>query len=197
MVLILVMGCLVAGCGDDETSTAGGDGGGAKSTSSVYTAPEAPKDDQLKDDQSAAATIASDRDWGPKRDRTRIVAVFAGMQRDFRAGRMGSVCAHVLQFAIEQFTPGNTAPDAPCPAKLRAFAAALQRRGVQPVRLRLLSARAYPLVTSIWVEAPDGRRIRVPFGDYDQTGMKFELGSFGYPETLYGSLAGAAAYMRR
>ncbi|HWM09237.1 MAG TPA: hypothetical protein VNO82_07825 [Solirubrobacteraceae bacterium] len=198
IVVLLVAGFAAVGCGDDGDAQNPPSPKPAKAQ--TEDPPKAPSPDppaEPADDQSAAATQNATVDWGPKRDRKRIVAVFAGMQRDFIAGRMGAVCKHVLQFAIEQFTPGRTAPGAPCPAKLRAFAAELQRRGVQPMRLRLLSARVYPLINSVWVEAPDGGRIRVPFGDYDQTGMKFELGTFEYPETLYGSLAGAAAYLRR
>lgn len=137
------------------------------------------------------------RDWGEERDRKRLVARFAKLQRDFRGGRMKAACANVTDFGLAQFTPGRTGFETPCPAKLRAFAAELERRGVEPVRLRVLWGRTYELIASIWVEDPKGERMRLGFTDAEGGHMKFELGVIAWPEVLHGYLIGARRYLAR
>jgi len=135
------------------------------------------------------------RDWGPERDRKRLVAALARTQRDFRAGRMEAACSGIAEIGLAQFTPGKTSFETPCPVKLQAFATELERRHVAPVRLRLLWVRSYALIASVWVEDPRGERYRMGFTDFGGEGMKFELGAFARPELLAGRLAGAGRYL--
>jgi hypothetical protein len=192
-----------AGCGDEEPPDAAGDG----SPRTVAAAPDTTAPAGAANGAPQARRGNADgtvtrlngqvvRDWGDKRERKKVVAIFAKLQRDFRAGRMAAACDRVTDFGLQQFQPGKTAPDTPCPAKLRAFAAELGQR--EPQRLRLLWVRAYPTtIASAWVRDERGKPVRVPFYGWDGKGWKLELGNFARPEFLNAELVGAGAYLRR
>jgi hypothetical protein len=183
-----------AGTSTAGTSTAGASAADAQDAS---TAEAGRQPSERADGTLVTADGKVIRDWGPKRDRKRLVARFVKLQRDFRAGRMKAVCGAVADLGLAQFTPGKTSFDTPCPAKLRAFAGELQRRGVAPATLRMLWVRSYALVASVWVEDPQGEPFRVGFTDVDGGGMKLELGTSSRRELLYGRLAGAGRYLSR
>jgi hypothetical protein len=191
-----------AGCGDEEPQGAAGDGRAIPAPPNGDAIAAAKKADEKPPRENPDGMLTTKegktvRDWGAERDRKPVVARFVKMQRDFRAGRMAAVCAQISEFGVEQFRPGDTDFYTPCPAKMRAFAAELRRDGVKPVRLRMLWVRYYAIVASIWVEDPEGERVRVPFTDLDGGGMKFEIGVFDRPEVLHGRLAGARSYLGR
>jgi hypothetical protein len=206
-IVALVLAGAAVGCGDDEPQRTAGDGpatsaraagaSDAKAPGKVGGASPDPRPRESADGTLTTADGEVIRDWGPERDRKLIVARFARMQRSFRAGRMAAVCANVTDFGLAQFTPGRTGFDTPCPAKLRTFATELERRAAPPVRLRVLWVRSYPLVASVWVEDPAGKRIRVGFTDVDGAGMKLELATSDRARLLYGSLAAARRYLAR
>lgn len=200
--VVLAVAFGAAGCGDEDPRGAAADRPEASAASDRDSIAAAREADEQPPPENPDGTLRGDdrkvvRDWGAARDRKPVVASFVRMQRDFRAGRMAAVCAGISDFGVEQFRPGDTDFYTPCPAKMRAFAAELRRDGVEPVRLRILWVRYYPIVASIWVEDPKGERVRVPFTDLDGSGMRFEIGVFDRPEMLYGHLAGARRYLAR
>jgi hypothetical protein len=124
------------------------------------------------------------RSWGDEGVRRQVIAIFAEMQDDFRAGDMAAVCEHVDPFLLSQFAAGSAGPDARCERRLAAYKRSLQGGSAQPKALRLLWTRAYTTVTGIWVEDPRGKRFRVPFKNLGDGKWLLELGSFPRPDSL-------------
>jgi hypothetical protein len=183
LIVVLLAGC---GSGADGSSQPAGN-----ARSEVKASADAGAVDRKVEEEGTLRGPGGKvvRGWGNVADNRRVVALLRRMQRDFRAGRMGAVCRHVDTHLLAQFEPGPARPDSPCPAKLMAFADALERRGEQPLRLTLLWVRSYDWEAGVWVEDSSGERFRVPFSDLDQMGWKLGLGGMSRPETLAGTLS--------
>lgn len=126
---------------------------------------------------------------GARRDRDRLLGVFTGMQRDFRAGRMKAVCRHVSQSFLSQFPPGDDAWSGPCEARLARYARLRERRGAKPPTPILVWVRIYDSLDTGGItvkDSPDDpldERTRIPFTRRDGVWM-LDLGVFSRPDML-------------
>ena len=177
--VVVAVGVGVAGCSDEEPG---------RSEAVAETAAETAATGG--DGTLTEANGRVIKDWGDPRERRESVAAFKAMTTAFREGRMDDACRYISDFALSQFQPGGIAAEAPCSAKLRAFARVVERKGGPPT-VRIIAVRSYQLVSGVWVENERGRRIRVPLNKLDAgEGWKLELGVFPDPEILAARIRG-------
>lgn len=124
------------------------------------------------------------RNWGEPGVRRRVVANFAAIQDNFRAGDLRAACRYVYDASF-----GSVGW---CPGELRRLAGTLHRRMGPPGNLRVLWVRAYPGVAGLWVESPRGQRLRIQFRP-DGGDWRLELGLLHEKETLAMRLSNRSA----
>ncbi len=180
-VLVAVAG--VVGCSDEEPGEPAAGAAPATATTEATVSSNEEVDGRLTTTDGKVIKA-----WGDPAEQRESVAAFKAMTTAFRDGRMEDACRHVSDFALGQFKPGGLPAEAPCPAKLRAFARVVERNGGPPT-VRILWVRSYSGVSGVWVENERGRRIRVPLNNPDGEGWKLELGVFPDPEILGARIA--------
>lgn len=191
-VVLVGLAAGMVGCSDEEPrepAAAVAPAGSTTATAST-TATDAPAPSNEEVDGRLTTTdgkvITS---WGDPAEQRKSIAAFKAMTSAFRDGRMEDACGYVSAFGLGQFKPGGISADAPCPAKLRAFARIVERNGGGPT-VRILWVRSYSGISGVWVENDRGRRIRVALSKLDgDDNWRLELGVFPNPEILAARIA--------
>lgn len=186
---VLVAAAGVVGCSDEESREPA-----AAVAPTTAATPTATTDATVASDEEVDGRLTTTdgkviTSWGDPAEQRKSIAAFKAMTSAFRDGRMEDACGYVSDFGLGQFKPGGVAAEAPCPAKLRAFARVVERNGGPPT-VRILWVRSYSGISGVWVENDRGRRLRVPLSKLDgDDNWRIELGMFTHPEMLAARIA--------
>jgi hypothetical protein len=203
MLLLTAMGAIGGACGDDEPNASSVGTDSRAQSSSRAEAPAATMPDttdasattEPEDGRLTTTTGTVITDYGDRGQRVAAVQALDRLQQDFRASRMAAACKRISDFMLSQFTPAGTQGGTSCPKKLEAYANARAQRGDSPKRLRLLWVRQYTGQAGVWVEEPDGNRLRIQLSQpLSGGGWQLDLGSLSQPDVLAAKLASADQY---
>lgn len=187
LTLAAVITAALAACGADQDNP----------RPATTTTPDKPSPAASTDPQDGRLTNTDGEvitDYGKPSERRDAVRMLNRIQKLFRAGHHAAACEHINDFMLSQFIPPGTRADTPCPKKLAAYAAARQRHNAQPATLKVLWIRSYTGEAGIWVDDPQGRRLRIQMTSTGGKNWELDLGELHRPDILAAHLATTNQY---